>query len=194
NPNYEVYEKSMYCLTRNGLDINIEDVFGQNLLHQIMFSDKVQLKHVQYLLKKGMDFRKRDKMGSTVLHMIMSPPDDPIENTEDDELKSRDNEIIQIVKFLVNRGLNVNETNLQSLTPLHYAVQKGRNHLVEILLKLGADPTSKAKTGETSCHIASLQVKVQATLKSVFRLSVKVRICPKKNHITLSMCNIHMSV
>ncbi|CAG2214281.1 PSMD10 [Mytilus edulis] len=120
-----------------------------------MFSDKVQLKHVQYLLKKGMDFRRRDKMGSTVLHMIMSPPDDPIENTEDDELESRDNEIIQIVKFLVNRGLNVNEPNLQSLTPLHYAVQKGRKHLVEILLKLGADPTAKTKTGETSCHIAS---------------------------------------
>lgn len=155
NPSYEGFEESIDCLMKYGLDVNMEDGFGQSLLHQIMFSDKVQLNHVQYLLKKGMDFRKRDKMGSTVLHMIMSPPDDPIGNAEDDELESRDNEIIQIVKFLVNRGLNVNETNLQSLTPLHYAVQKGRKHLVEILLKLGADPTAKAKTGETSCHIAS---------------------------------------
>ncbi|VDI08147.1 Hypothetical predicted protein [Mytilus galloprovincialis] len=88
NPSYEGFEESIDCLMKYGLDVNMEDGFGQSLLHQIMFSDKVQLNHVQYLLKKGMDFRKRDKMGSTVLHMTMSPPDDPIGNAEDDELES----------------------------------------------------------------------------------------------------------
>ena len=41
------------------------------------------------------------------------------------------------------------------MTPLHWAVQRGYNDCVEILLRYGADPNLENKFGKTPMEIAS---------------------------------------
>jgi hypothetical protein len=58
--------------------------------------------------------------------------------------------VIPVVDFYLSKGVDINAQGSGSgRTALHYAAQHGKLYLVQELLKRGADPALKSKTGET---------------------------------------------
>jgi len=57
---------------------------------------------------------------------------------------------VAYIDLLIARGLDVNAPNIVKKTPLMAAVQKGKEHLLDILLKNGAEPNQPDKDGETA--------------------------------------------
>jgi len=57
-------------------------------------------------------------------------------------------------KFLAN-GVNVNGSDGQKRTSLHFAASKGYSEIVNILLQYGADPNAKDILGNTPLHLAA---------------------------------------
>lgn len=53
------------------------------------------------------------------------------------------NDFIEIVKYLLENGADVNFKNQSSNTPLHWAALNGRVSIVEFLLEQKADPNVK---------------------------------------------------
>ena len=60
----------------------------------------------------------------------------------------------EYVKWLIEKGVNINTLDSQGFSPLHWAIGKGNFELVELLLKHGADINLKAADTTTPLHIA----------------------------------------
>jgi ankyrin repeat protein len=58
------------------------------------------------------------------------------------------------MKFLINRGININTFRREGETPRHYAVRMGSREKVELLLESGADGTTKDVRGLTPAEVA----------------------------------------
>ena len=61
----------------------------------------------------------------------------------------------QLVELLIRKNGNVNDKNLNCLTPLHIAADKGYTDLMEVLLKHGAKIDSIDSFGQTALHRAA---------------------------------------
>jgi ankyrin repeat protein/CII-binding regulator of phage lambda lysogenization HflD len=59
---------------------------------------------------------------------------------------------LEAVKYLVEKGVNVNMENEERLTPLYYACQKGDLELVRYLVERGVNIQAKSKYGETPLY------------------------------------------
>ena len=59
------------------------------------------------------------------------------------------------VRHLLANGVNVNSSDEQSRSALHFAAAKGYSEIVGILLQNGADPNAKDILGNTALHLAA---------------------------------------
>jgi ankyrin repeat protein len=57
---------------------------------------------------------------------------------------------------LIESGAKVNAADRHGYTPLHYAanIDFGDTEMVELLLRAGADPRARGKTGKTALRLA----------------------------------------
>jgi len=62
---------------------------------------------------------------------------------------------IEAVKQHLSAGTNVDEKNLNDLTPLHYALEKGHKEIAELLVEKGVDVNAKDSYGMTPLHYAA---------------------------------------
>ena len=46
---------------------------------------------------------------------------------------------LDIIKFLITKNADINARDSQGLTPLHWAVSKGKKNTIQLLLNLGAN-------------------------------------------------------
>lgn len=63
-------------------------------------------------------------------------------------------EQVEVTRFLLARGANVNAKQAEGFTALHEAAQAGSAPLVQLLLDAGADPRAKAENGDTPIDTA----------------------------------------
>lgn len=93
------------------------------------------------LTEKGVDVHTADKDGITPLHLAAK------------------NGQIEMVKFLIKRGANVNaQSAVNKLTPLHCAaVRKNNKEIIEILIKKGANVNALDESKNTPLHSASAE-------------------------------------
>jgi ankyrin repeat protein len=61
---------------------------------------------------------------------------------------------VEIVKFLLEKGADVNAKNNRDETPLHNASYSDRNNVVKLLIEKGAKVDSKNDYGRTALHLA----------------------------------------
>jgi ankyrin repeat protein len=64
------------------------------------------------------------------------------------------NDPVDVIKMLVDKGANVNAVNDLGMTPMHYAVQRGADRIVEYLASTGARFDTKNKQGRTPADLA----------------------------------------
>lgn len=72
-----------------------------------------------------------------------------------------------VVKFLIKNGANVNATNKNNCTPIHYAAELGFEELIKILFRSGAGLDLQDNLGKTPLHYACRKTMYQSILSLV---------------------------
>lgn len=150
-------------LLENGADVDAKDVHGDTPLHSaVLFS----LELSRLLLENGADVDARNELGETpLLHVIRDgdldrhetdmceaqPEQDLQAETPEEEVvahpkvagASRGANRLAIARTLLDKGANIHLMNNLGITPLHCAASNGYTGMVKILLKYGADITSR---------------------------------------------------
>ena len=67
NPNDAIDLQKVERLIRNGADINVNDKYGQTVLHEVAKNWHIDI--AKYLIKKGASFTVQDRYGRTPLHL-----------------------------------------------------------------------------------------------------------------------------
>lgn len=123
----------------------------------INIHEKLKVAVVQQNLDK---VQKYLSQGADVNYINKQFPDDPAliqamqYNYDEDGLKCEPN--IEIIKFLIENGADVNGKNYTDSSPLHYAValkNKG-TEIIKLLIDKGANVNAKNSYGDTPLHRA----------------------------------------
>ena len=92
---------------------------------------------MSFLVEKGADILKANYNGGTCLiNSVQS---------------------LELCKFLLQNGANVNAADIQNKTPLHYAIQEHRFETTKLLLDYNADPHLKSRHNDDALQTACLK-------------------------------------
>lgn len=116
-----------YLIACDGINDMPEQTFGYTPLHLACIKDDMNL--VAMLLDAGAKIDQQSNDGSTPLHLAVTY-----------------NAASDVISLLLNRAAHVAITDRMHKTPLFYAVEKGRNDAIKLLLAHSApDLTAKNK-------------------------------------------------
>lgn len=80
-----------------------------------------------------------------------------LNSTDSDIIKAASEDNISAVEGLIRNGSDVNTTDSDGRTPLHFAASRGHLDMVSLLLQSGADATVACDAGDTPLHDAATQ-------------------------------------
>eukprot|EP00727_Mastigamoeba_balamuthi_P005715 m51a1_g1763 putative ankyrin repeat-containing protein (789) ;mRNA; r:291588-295876 len=175
----------LVALDDRKIDVNAQDEDGWTALHHAC--DKWQNENWLLLLLRnpGANANCRNRDGNTVLHTFCQKFHNPNCREAFDQIIARHADVnarnnqgesalhkavfnprirMMLVEMLLERGAMVNVSAQMGGTPLHYAVQLGRNDLVTILITNGADLTAtdfKQRTPLQICKDEAVLRKMQ---------------------------------
>ncbi|CAB0043661.1 unnamed protein product [Trichogramma brassicae] len=125
------------------VEIDARDNEGGNTpLHLAARNGHAQL--VELLLRRGADPNLANDFGSTPLHFICS-------RAKNDELV--DTLFGKLDELLTTKFLEVDAQDASGNSPLHLALKRGNEHLMELLLEHGADANLSNLNGTTPLHV-----------------------------------------
>jgi|GEM_PF-4731039 len=135
---FNVFEESvrnentdmMKLLIDSGADIYMKNIFGSNILMMVVnsYNKKFVFDAINLLLSYGIDINDKNlKDNKTVLHYLLSM-----------EYRSKNKDTIDIVKLLIEKGIDFNAKDNNNKTPLDYAIEKGNNEIIDFLKQNGA--------------------------------------------------------
>lgn len=148
-----------------GANIHVQDNLGRDALMYAL-ERKPNPTIIRMLLDKETDVNLVDYMGTPLLHgalrnydvlkMILDAGADPKARTASGRTPlfgygTRDEKIL---KLLLERGVDINAQDAEGDTVLMETVSFGENNWTKILLKYGANPTIKNKSGLTAFDLA----------------------------------------
>jgi ankyrin repeat protein len=151
NGNVEIAQ----LLLQNGADVNARSNNGSSPLHVAIKESNLHVDIVKLLLENGADVHAR-KNGETPLCLAAlinyrlsdSNNDTPLSLAElinypfasfSDSNSKLNEDLVEIVKLLLEKGADVNASNENGETPLHSASKNGQFEITNLLLKNGAD-------------------------------------------------------
>ncbi|XP_044052880.1 ankyrin repeat domain-containing protein 31-like isoform X6 [Siniperca chuatsi] len=130
------WPKSVVTATGKTLSLHVvnrRNRFGESLLHKAVLQGDIQL--LKDILKLGPDVSMTDNAGWTPLHEAA--------------LCGHYEACLDLIKA----GALVNAAAHDGITPLHDAIRNGHETIAELLLKHGANPMLKDKSGENAFGI-----------------------------------------
>ena len=150
-------------LVAAGIDIEAKDEDGETALFKTAYYPNLPL--LRFLLKLGADINTRNSFEETMLHAAVG------------RIGRGDNlpDSIEVIKFLIAKGLDVNATDKKGNTPLHttcWGVYKDYSNLdvIKALIQNGADINVKNNEGRTPLDIAKHQIDISEGLMEVLNL------------------------
>ncbi|XP_058807252.1 putative ankyrin repeat protein RF_0381 [Phymastichus coffea] len=139
-------------LLNKNIDVNVQDEYGQTILHKTANQYQPQSEAVKHLLITGADILKIDKYGYTALHLALKNRSKDhafvrviLENIKRDEIKKLLN---MKTEFLTVSG-NTGNTALHIATVYNFYVD------ITTLLEYGADYEIQNYAGEKPIHVAN---------------------------------------
>lgn len=121
--------KSFSWLIKNGVNVDIQDNLGENVLMRLVRDNRVDyLKHMLDFSKPNFDLA--NTFGVTALHYA--------------SMEGRE----ECAKLLIENGANVNVKTVQSATPVLTAAQQHNAPIVNALIDAGADIHAKDYLGQ----------------------------------------------
>lgn len=119
-------------LLKQGADVTMTSGDGITALHIAVMTENEEL--VRLFENSGINMHAKDKQGNSALHHVKTQT---------------------IAQFLLEKGLNLKESNAEGDHPLHVASFWGREAVVQYLLKSGAEVNATNQSGDTAFTIAS---------------------------------------
>ena len=147
NPN-AAYDKTIPPRQAQG---NINVAPGSTPLYRAVRS--IDLASVKLLVDAGANPSQAIKDGSTPL-MAAAGLGGPRGGDEEVTDAGDRNDPVDVMKALVAKGADVNAANDAGMTPMHYAVQRGADRIIEYLASAGARFDTKNKQGRTPVDLA----------------------------------------
>lgn len=116
------FQETLQVLNTNGASINEFDLNGYNLLLQCALADR-SVEELRYIIKLGGDWQVKSSNGDGILHLVTR------------------NGNFEAVKYFLELGSDLRETNAIGLKPMHYVAQVKRNfrETLQVLVGFGAD-------------------------------------------------------
>ena len=159
-------------LLKNGADINDRNNLNETAIICNLSSLYSSFEIIKYLYEEGSEIDTENKHGNTALSVF-----DPGNNSYDildflirnsKNIKVRDKYgntpliqavsfdacTIDLVSYLIKKGIDINAFNNYEATALYIASGTGKQDIIEFLLKNNADPGIKCKNGSTALHEA----------------------------------------
>jgi ankyrin repeat protein len=147
NPNAE-YVKTVPPRQAQG---NINVAPGSTALYRAVRA--IDLAAVKLLVEAGANPSQAIKDGSTPL-MAAAGLGAPRGGDEEVTEAGDRNDPVDVMKVLVEKGADVNAANDAGMTPMHYAVQRGVDRIIEFLAGKGARFDIKNKQGRSPADLA----------------------------------------
>jgi ankyrin repeat protein len=147
NPN-ATYDKTVPPRQAQG---NINVAPGSTALYRAVRA--VDLASVKLLVEAGANPSLAIKDGSTPL-MAAAGLGAPRGGDEEVTEAGDRNDPVDVMKALVEKGADVNAVNDLGMTPMHYAVQRGVDRIIEYLASKGARFDTKNKQGRSPADLA----------------------------------------
>jgi hypothetical protein len=149
-PNIEMID----LLLTNNADLNWQDEDGYTALHWAV--DREYLEVVERLLEsEDICVNITSMEGHNALHFLLQENDSDVESNEESDEESNGE---LIIKLLIEKGININETDNDGKTALHLAAEQNNGRAVGILLRAGANENIKTyiynPTGNTAYKLA----------------------------------------
>jgi serine/threonine protein kinase len=139
--------KLLEALVSSPNNIETMNASGESALFIAVQKRKVGI--VQKLLQLGANAKTKNKKGSNLVHAVAWN-----ENTIHSGLEQSDQSSIDILKMLIDAGVDLNEANNNGDRPLHYAIRGHNNFMVEKLLDQGIDIHTPNTEGRTPLMMA----------------------------------------
>lgn len=143
-------------LKSNRDSLNSEIADGFNLLHIASAFGHERL--VAHLLDRGalVNANATNKAGETALHLAAAHREDKV--------------AARICDRLIANGAELNAKQIGGQTPLHHAVARGSEALIETLILAGADPFLKDDQGRSAMDVAQGNEALKTLLKKAHHL------------------------
>jgi serine/threonine-protein phosphatase 6 regulatory ankyrin repeat subunit A/serine/threonine-protein phosphatase 6 regulatory ankyrin repeat subunit B len=142
------------CLVEHGADINEKDEKNKTALHYA--AERGSLENVKYLVEHGADINAKDEKNKTALHYATESRDSEMVSDSIYFLPvTKQLPSLELVKYLVEHGADVNAKDEKNKTALHYATERGSLEFVKCLVEHGADVNAKDEKNKTALHYAT---------------------------------------
>jgi len=127
--------KVVEVLVKYGADVNSVSDTGSTPVRSACFMTHLDI--VRLLVSNKADIQKPNHNGGTCLiNSVQS---------------------VELCKFLLENGADVNAEDIQNKTALHYAIQEHRTDTAKLLLEYKADPTILSKWGDDALQTSCLK-------------------------------------
>lgn len=165
-----------------GVDIDAKDKNGYTSLHFACCAGSPEI--VNILLSKGAKVKNDSIHGLTVLHFAASISTAITLINDQAVVASSDDRRSEVVKILLNNGIDVDVKDEDGFTPLHIAALRNNFGFVNILLDNGANIDAEANDGSTALH-CSTENNSPETLKVLLDRKAKIDAKNKLGHTPL---------